>query len=139
MDEKEIIERELFSDTSRYNDVIDRPYQQSKGHLPMLQSDRAGQFSPFAALTGFGSLIQKKAEIYARKKYLSASKERQILIKLNSLAGTRKTAIINYFNDETGYYEEFSDQVSVVKPERGRIFFNHCPSIPIANIREVRE
>ena len=49
MDEKEIIEQKLFTDTSRYNDIMKRPYQHSKGHLPMPQSDRAGQFSPFAA------------------------------------------------------------------------------------------
>ncbi|WP_251574291.1 hypothetical protein [Limosilactobacillus agrestimuris] len=138
IDEKKIIEQKLFSDTSRYNDIINRPYQPSKGHLPMPRSDRAGQFAPFAALTGFGNLIQKKAEIYTHKKYLSASAERRIIKKLQMLAGTKSTVTINYFNDEVGLYEEFRDQVSTVKVERGKVFFNQRPAIAIANIKEVR-
>ncbi|MBB1062463.1 hypothetical protein [Limosilactobacillus fastidiosus] len=138
IDEKKIIEQKLFSDTSLYNDIINRPYQPSKGHLPMPRSDRAGQFAPFAALTGFGNLIQKKAEIYTHKKYLSASAERRIIKKLQMLAGTKITVTINYFNDEVGFYEEFCDQVSTVKVERGKVFFNQRSAIAIANIKEVR-
>ena len=139
MDEKEIIEQKLFTDTSRYNDIMKRPYQHSKGHLPMPQSDRAGQFSPFAALTGFNNLIRQKAVIYSHKKYLPAKVEAHLLNVLQSLAGTKQTVVINCFNDDVGYYEEFCDQVSVVKPERGRVFFNHHSAIALANIKQVRQ
>ena len=139
MDEKEIIEQKLFTDTSRYNDIMKRPYQHSKGHLPMPQSDRAGQFSPFAALTGFNNLIHQKAVIYSHKKYLPAKVEAHLLNVLQSLAGTKQTVVINYFNDDVGYYEEFCDQVSVVKPEHGRVFFNHHSAIALANIKQVRQ
>ncbi|WP_242335525.1 hypothetical protein [Limosilactobacillus urinaemulieris] len=139
MNEKEIIEQKLFSDTSQYNDIMKRPYQHSKGHMPMLQSDRAGQFSPFAALTGFNNLIHQKALIYSHKKYLPAKVQTHLLSVLQSLAGTKQTVVINYFNDEVGYYEEFRDQVSVVKLERGRVFFNHHPAIALANIKQVRQ
>lgn len=138
MNEKEIIERQLFSDTSRYADIMDRPYQPSKGHLPMMREDRAGQFSPFAALTGFNNLIQKKAAIYTHKKYLSASQERLIHQRLHALAGIRQIVTINYFNDEVGYYEEFKDEITVVKEERGRVFFKEHLSLPIANVKEIR-
>lgn len=138
MDEKEIIEQELFSDTSRYQDIMDRPYQQSKGHLPMAREDRAGQFAPFAALTGFGSLIQKKAAIYAHKDYLPAAVSQQIFEQLTYLAGSGQSVVINYFNDEVGYYEEFTDQVTVVKPARGRVFFQEHPSLAIANVKAIR-
>lgn len=138
MDEKIIIEQKLFSDTSRYNDIINRPYQPSRGHLPMPQSARAGQFSPFAALTGFNNLIHQKAEVYSHKRYLSAKEEGQLFRTLQSLAGTNQLVTINYFNDETGYYEEFRDQISIIKPERGRIFFNHHSAIALVNIKQVR-
>ena len=139
MDEKEIIEQKLFTDTSRYNDIMKRPYQHSKGHLPMPQSDRAGQFSPFAASTGFNNLIHQKAVIYSHKKYLPAKVEAHLLNVLQSLVGTKQTVVINYFNDDVGYYEEFRDQVSVVKPERGRVFFNYHSAIALANIKQVRQ
>lgn len=138
MDEKEIIEQQLFSDTSRYADLMNRPYQQSKGHLPMPQIDRAGQFAPFAALTGFNNLIHQKAQIYSHKKYLSAKTEKRLLGTLQSLAGTNRVVTINYFNDEVGYYEEFCDQITVVKAERGKVFFAHHPAVALANIKAVR-
>ena len=39
--------------TNRYDDIISLPHHQSKTrpHMPLI--DRAAQFSPFAALTGY--------------------------------------------------------------------------------------
>lgn len=45
-----------------YADIIDLPYQQSKKHPHMSLYDRAAQFAPFAALTGFEDMIRKEAE-----------------------------------------------------------------------------
>ena len=137
MDEKEIIEQQLFKDTSEYNDIIDYDYHGSKNHLPMSQGDRAGQFAPFAALTGFGSLISKIGKTYGRKDYLTADQEKAIASQLGRVAGKPSTVTINYFNDQSGYYEEFNDQVTTIKPFRGRVFFKHHPSIPIANVKGV--
>lgn len=39
----------------------------SRAHLPMPQVDRAGQFAPFAALTGYKELLDKTAKRYANK------------------------------------------------------------------------
>ena len=138
MDEKEIIERQLFSDTSRYDDIMDLPVHRSKAHLPMSQEDRAGQFSPFAALTGFNSLIRDTAEIYAHKKYLSAKAEAQVRQQLVYAQKTQLSVIIHYFNDQSGYYEEFQDRITNLKWERGRVFFAEHPSIAIANVESIR-
>ena len=46
-------EQAQFNDTSRYNDIMDMPRHVSHAHLPMTGRDRAGQFAPFAALTGY--------------------------------------------------------------------------------------
>ena len=40
-----------------YEDIIDRYPGPIPGHPPMSQYDRAAQFAPFAALTGFGAVI----------------------------------------------------------------------------------
>lgn len=45
---------------SEYDDIIDLPRPKSK-HEPMPMSDRAAQFSPFAALTGYGDAIDETA------------------------------------------------------------------------------
>lgn len=53
---------EKFPDTDKYEDIIHLPYRQSpwRGHMPM--EERAAQFAPFAALTGFGEQVRKAAE-----------------------------------------------------------------------------
>ena len=52
-----------------YQDIINLPHHISKKHPQMSISDRAAQFAPFAALTGYqdaiietGRLVDKKIE-----------------------------------------------------------------------------
>ncbi|MCS6105777.1 hypothetical protein [Clostridium botulinum] len=62
MDEKKLIEQQIFNDTSKYQDIMNLPYHVSKRHLPMAQIDRAAQFAPFSALDRFNSLIKEKTK-----------------------------------------------------------------------------
>ena len=43
--------------TGKYDDIIDLPHWEPKNHPRMSLEDRAAQFAPFAALTGFGDVI----------------------------------------------------------------------------------
>ena len=45
--------------SGKYDDIIDLPWTQPTGRDPMPMSERAAQFSPFAALTGFEKVIEK--------------------------------------------------------------------------------
>ena len=42
---------------SRYDDILNLPHHVSSVHRPMPRADRAAQFAPFAALTGYGEVI----------------------------------------------------------------------------------
>ena len=44
--------------TEKYNSIIALPYRKSTRHPQMTMTERAAQFSPFAALTGFGAVIE---------------------------------------------------------------------------------
>lgn len=46
-----------------YDDILHLPHHVSKSHPQMAISDRAAQFAPFAALTGYGAAIQETARI----------------------------------------------------------------------------
>ena len=48
--------------TGPYDDLLYLPHHQSKRHPPMPNSERAAQFSPFAALTGHGEAMAETAE-----------------------------------------------------------------------------
>jgi hypothetical protein len=45
----------------RYQDMLDLPRPLSPTHAPMRRRDRAAQFAPFAALTGFDEQIREVA------------------------------------------------------------------------------
>lgn len=46
-------------DTHKYDDIINLPHHRSavRAHMPL--ADRAAQFAPFAALTGYDEAIQE--------------------------------------------------------------------------------
>ena len=44
-----------------YDDMIDMPHHVSSVHPQMRMEERAAQFSPFAALTGYGAVIKETA------------------------------------------------------------------------------
>ena len=46
---------------TEYGDIIDRPHHISEKHPQMSRINRAAQFAPFAALTGYDDLIRESA------------------------------------------------------------------------------
>lgn len=48
---------------SKYNEIMSLPHHVSKTHPQMPMSDRAAQFSPFAALTGYDSAIRETGRL----------------------------------------------------------------------------
>ena len=46
----------------KYDDIIHLPRHVSKVHPPMPLADRAAQFSPFAALSGYEEMISGEEE-----------------------------------------------------------------------------
>lgn len=50
-----------------YSDIINLPHHVSKTHPQMPMQDRAAQFSPFAALTGYDDAIDETARLTGRK------------------------------------------------------------------------
>lgn len=57
--------------TGHYEDLIGLPHHISKKHPQMAVSDRAAQFSPFAALTGYDDTLKETARQTDRRIILS--------------------------------------------------------------------
>lgn len=49
-------------ETHRYDDIIGMSHHVSRRHPPMSRRNRAAQFMPFAALTGYEDLIAETAK-----------------------------------------------------------------------------
>ena len=63
---------------SRYDDIIDLSRPVSKKHPPMKRSDRAAQFAPFQALTGFGATIIEEARLTNEKPQLDETEKERL-------------------------------------------------------------
>ena len=50
--------------THKYDDIIDLPHHVSDRHPQMPLMDRAAQFSPFAALTGFEEVLKETEKLF---------------------------------------------------------------------------
>lgn len=55
--------KEEFKDKHQYEDIINLPHHVSSTRKQMSILDRAAQFSPFAALTGFDGAIKETARL----------------------------------------------------------------------------
>lgn len=131
-------EQAQFNDTSRYNDIMDMPRHVSHAHLPMTGRDRAGQFAPFAALTGYHELLDKIAQQYANKKYPTGEEEQVIFDFFHQLPIDEKVVLtLTYFNGESGYYDHYQGSLDHVNWPQQVAYFVDGPHIPLRNIRTV--
>lgn len=59
--------------TDRYDDIIGLEHHRSQRHPHMLRANRAAQFMPFAALTGYDEAIARAAQRHERHEAALAS------------------------------------------------------------------
>ena len=62
--------REHRKERFPYEDILDLPHYRSKVHPPMPLQNRAAQFQPFAALTGYEDAIEETARLNELKALL---------------------------------------------------------------------
>lgn len=98
---------------SNYDDIINLPHYELKYHKRMSMSSRAGQFSPFAALTGYSDLVNEASRITDRKIELSEEEKVELDRKLQIIGNNIKDkpeVIITYFipdiKKKGGKYED---------------------------------
>lgn len=86
--------------TNNYNDIINLPHHVSLSRPQMSMHDRAAQFSPFAALTGYGAKIKETARLTGEKLELDESTAERIDTCLQILidnADERPEISVTYF------------------------------------------
>ena len=69
-----------------YDDMIDMPHHVSSVHPQMRMEERAAQFSPFAALTGYGAVIKETARQTVPRLELSENSQEETKRQLDHLA-----------------------------------------------------
>ena len=72
--------------SGKYDDIINLERPVSKRHPPMPIANRAAQFAPFAALTGYEAVIDEAARLTARQIELDEDAKAEINRRLLDLA-----------------------------------------------------
>ena len=83
-----------------YDDILYRSRPVSQRHPPMSRADRAAQFSPFAALTGYEAAVKETARLTQGKIELSDEEKESIDRVLQALYANlqdQPPVIITYF------------------------------------------
>ena len=129
---------------SPYEDIINLPHHVSPTRPRMSRADRAAQFSPFAALSGYGDAVQETARLTNRRIELDESAKAALDEKLRLLAEViedRPEAAITYFLPDRkkagGEYVTATGQVKKVDAVAQELVMANGRIIPIADIIEV--
>ena len=130
-----------YEKESEYEDIINMPRHVSKTHPQMPLSDRAAQFSPFAALTGHGAAIRETARLTEDFLELDEDRKRRLdellwLIRENQV---RQPEIeVTYFQPDSkksgGAYMTVRGRVKKIDDYYHRIVFADGAVIPMETI-----
>jgi len=83
-----------------YDDIIRLPHHVSKNHPQMPMLDRAVQFAPFAALTGYEAAVGETARLTAEKRELSSQEAEELNCRLAAVIARlpdRPEVTVEYF------------------------------------------
>ncbi|MDE7234692.1 MAG: hypothetical protein K2N29_06490 [Ruminiclostridium sp.] len=128
----------------RYDDIIDLPHHVSKKHPQMSLHDRAAQFSPFAALTGYEDAVGEAARLTDRRQALDeeqAAHLEQQLSLLTETVGDRPEIMVTYFLPDArksgGKYVTVQGTLRRIDETEKTLIFTDGRRIAIRDILEI--
>ena len=95
----------------KYGDIIHLPHHVSSVHPHMPVSDRAAQFAPFAALTGYGDVIKETARLTDEEPDLSEDEKPEIVL----------TYFVQDEKKSGGAYHTARGKIRRIDPDAGQI------------------
>ena len=136
------LEKAAAEAMEKYGDIIDMPHHRSTVHPPLSRTSRAAQFSPFAALRGYGDSITEASRLTDVKPELSDEQKEELDRTVSFIrTGLLKTPVkIIYFrHDETkegGQIATIEDTVIKVT-EFPTVLYTAGRAIPMEDILQI--
>ena len=122
----------MMHEQNPYADILTLPHHKAANRPQMSMHDRAAQFSPFAALTGFDGVIAETGRMTDQKVELSESQMSLLDQKLTLIDdaiqdGYHPVVTVVYFvpdaKKEGGSYQEYTGKVRQVDPVERKLVF----------------
>lgn len=133
-----------IEDDFPYKDILYLEHHTSLNHPRMSNMNRAAQFSPFAALTGYEDKVKETARYTENEIYLDEEKKEIIRNKLNIIEekiNNKVTVNITYFvKDKRKNGGEFKNIIGIIKKidnYNNEIIFTDKNKIKLDNIIDI--
>ncbi len=130
---------------NRYDEIMELPHHVSKTRPQMPLSDRAAQFAPFAALTGYDSAIKETGRLTDERIELDeealAALDRKYQLLMDALDDAPEVTIIYFQPDERkagGQYVSATGTVKKVDTFGRRILLQDGTRIPLDSVYDLR-
>lgn len=130
--------------SGKYDDIIDLPHPTSKKHPRMSRQNRAAQFSPFAALTGYDAAIKETERNTEKKRILSEDAIAEINENLQLIQEKKNEhpyVYISYFEKdikkEGGIYKTIISQYKHLDEYKNILITIDGNEIPIEDISSI--
>ena len=127
-----------------YEDIVGLPHHRSATRPHLSPHERAAQFSPFAALTGYGAAVEETARTTEERTELTEEAKRMIedrLQLLNDRLDEMPTVRVLYFlPDERkagGAYRTKEGIIRAIEEQERRLIFTDGTAIPIDDLYAV--
>lgn len=132
-------------ESHKYDDIINLPHHVSGSHPQMDIMDRAAQFSPFAALTGYESaaketqrLTQPKVELDESEKQLLNEKFHQLEAELSKAPVITVTYFVPDKRKEGGAYLTISGKVKKIDYFKKTLQMEQGEQLPFDDISDIQ-
>lgn len=125
-----------------YDDILDLPHHVSTTHPPMPMADRAAQFSPFAALTGYDDAIRETARRTDRRaepseEVLAMLDQKLRLLARQPGAAARFTWFVPDVRKAGGAYVTVEGVVRRIDTDARRVLLENGTLIPLNDVLEI--
>ena len=133
-----------YEEKHKYDDIINLPHHVSKVHPRMSIQNRAAQFAPFAALTGYESELRETVRLTDKKIELEEEVKKELNRKLQKIKTNIKDKInvnFTYFIKDKikdgGAYIKTYGVVNKIDEDNRIIILDTKEEIPIDDIIEI--
>ena len=127
---------------SNYDDIIDHPHYQSATRKHMSMSDRAAQFSPFAALVGYDAAVEETARLTEERIDLDEDKIQEINRIIGELQKGNLVHVTYFIPDALksgGFYYHVTGYVKKVDSYERNLVLSDETVIRIPDIIEIEK
>ena len=128
-----------------YRELLHLPHHRSQTHAPMPRRDRAAQFSPFAALTGFDAQLretERQTQAQAEPNEDALQELDQSLHTLFACVHTQPAVQVRWFVPDAkksgGAYKAAAGRVLQLDRNRSLLVLDSGPVIALGAIAELR-